>query len=455
MHGLTVKCSFHTGLAEIISGMTGQDVQYGADVLVADHAENNSHLTAFHILKLSRDVFKTSDVVARVANSERFSVDDLPTAHEACQTGHLAETFLNGFLGDVQHWLALRCAQGLEFVDGAEDGVGVLDLIDAFQLTVNDTEVFRDVVDAAIGAGFCVEHLTVLFRQPDGGTHFLCLVDEHRASLFDSLAYNHRYSQLDDASFLHGDFIKRVAQHLGMVVTDVGDDRNQRMDNVGAVETTTQAHFYNGDIHSLVSEVLEGHGGGQLEEGGVERLKEGTLVFHEIDDLLLTTDEEIAKVMAVNVGGTANIIKHALPVLESQKSGNMVIISSITARDGGPANQIYCASKAAVTSLIQSASKMAAPFGVRVNGILPGIIYTDMWDDILLGRAHNGDPNDTRPVSEEEKKRLWEEAVKVIPLGRAQKPRDISWSTAFLASDFAREITGQCLCIDGGMTSGN
>ena len=98
---------------------------------------------------------------------------------------------------------------------------------------------------------------------------------------------------------------------------------------------------------------------------------------------------------------------------------------------------------------------MAAPFGVRVNGILPGIIYTDMWDDMLLGRAHNGDPNDTRPASEEEKKRLWEEAVKVIPLGRAQKPRDISWSTAFLASDFAREITGQCLCIDGGMTSGN
>ena len=62
------------------------------------------------------------------------------------------------------------------------------------------------------------------------------------------------------------------------------------------------------------------------------------------DDLLLTSDEEVAKVMAVNVGGTANIIKHALPVLQEQKAGNMVIISSIAARDGGPANQIYCAS---------------------------------------------------------------------------------------------------------------
>ncbi len=173
-----------------------------------------------------------------------------------------------------------------------------------------------------------------------------------------------------------------------------------------------------------------------------------------IDDLLLTTDEEIAKVMAINVGGTANIIKHVLPVMEQQKAGNMVLISSIAARDGGPANQIYCASKAAVTSLIQSAAKMAAPYGVRVNGILPGIIYTDMWDDILVGRAHNGDPGDTREVSIEEKERLWKEALEEIPLGRAQTPRDISWSTAFMASDFAREITGQCLCIDGGQTSG-
>ena len=100
----------------------------------------------------------------------------------------------------------------------------------------------------------------------------------------------------------------------------------------------------------------------------------------------------------------------------------MVIISSIAARDGGPANQIYCASKAAVTSLIQSASKMAAPYGVRVNGILPGIIYTDMWDDILTGRAHNGAPNDSRPMSEEEKRILWEE-------GRHRFPESLIWGS--------------------------
>ncbi len=50
---------------------------------------------------------------------------------------------------------------------------------------------------------------------------------------------------------------------------------------------------------------------------------------------------------------------------------------------------------------------------------------------------------------------LWNEFVKnMIPLGRAQKEEDIAWATVFLASDFAREITSQALCIDGGTTSG-
>ena len=196
------------------------------------------------------------------------------------------------------------------------------------------------------------------------------------------------------------------------------------------------------EVGNLIKEAVS-FGGGRLDvivhAAGVQ----------SIDDLLLTSDEEVMKVLSINVGGTANIIKHGLPVLK-----NMVIISSIAARDGGPENQIYCASKAAVTSLIQSAAKMAAPYGIRVNGILPGIIYTDMWDDILTERAHKGNPADQREVSAEEKKVLWEEALKVIPLGRAQSGRDIAYSTAFMASDFAGEITGQCLCIDGGQTSG-
>ena len=83
--------------------------------------------------------------------------------------------------------------------------------------------------------------------------------------------------------------------------------------------------FQSGDVEALVKEAVE-LGGGRLDvvvhAAGVQ----------SIDDLLLTTDEEVAKVMAINVGGTANIIKYALSVLQGQKAGNMVIISSIAAR---------------------------------------------------------------------------------------------------------------------------
>ena len=64
----------------------------------------------------------------------------------------------------------------------------------------------------------------------------------------------------------------------------------------------------------------------------------------------------------------------------------------------------------------------------------------------------SGSHNELTPEKREE---LWNASVKsMIPLGHDQKEEDIAWATVFLASDFAREITSQALCIDGGTTSG-
>ena len=96
---------------------------------------------------------------------------------------------------------------------------------------------------------------------------------------------------------------------------------------------------------------------------------------------------------------------------------------------------------------------MAAPYGVRVNAIAPGIIRTSMWEEILNGMAHGWDPANKRELSSEERETLWNESVKnMIPLGRAQLAEDIANGTVFIASDLAREITGQVLAIDGGTT---
>lgn len=83
------------------------------------------------------------------------------------------------------------------------------------------------------------------------------------------------------------------------------------------------------------------------------------------------------------------MIKHGLAHLEANKSGNMILVSSIAGRDGMGMLQTYSASKAVATSLMQSAAKHAVPYGVRVNAILPGIIRTSMWDEILEG-MNNG-----------------------------------------------------------------
>lgn len=172
-----------------------------------------------------------------------------------------------------------------------------------------------------------------------------------------------------------------------------------------------------------------------------------------IEDVMYTSDEEVKRLFDINVLGTIHALKHGLSVMEKQKHGNIVTVSSIAGRGGMAMLQAYCASKASVISLTQSAAKMAAPYGVRVNSIAPGIIRTSMWEEILDGMAHGWNPDDKRELSPEEREKLWNASVQgMIPMGHAQQPEDIAWATAFIASDLAREITGQVLAIDGGTT---
>ena len=140
--------------------------------------------------------------------------------------------------------------------------------------------------------------------------------------------------------------------------------------------------------------------------------------------------------------------------MQKQGFGNIETFSSIAGRGGMGMLPMYCATKAAVINMTQSAAKNAAPYGIRVNSIAPGIIRTNMWEEILDGMASGGDPKSRREdVSEEEREALWQDSVKsLIPLGRAQKPEDIAYAAVFIASDLAREITGQVIAIDGGTT---
>lgn len=169
-------------------------------------------------------------------------------------------------------------------------------------------------------------------------------------------------------------------------------------------------------------------------------------------DLMNASTEDIRKLFDVNVIGTSNAIVSGLEVMMKQKSGNIITMTSIAGRTNMGLLQHYCASKAAVISLTQAGAKKGAPFGVRVNSIAPGIIRTAMWEEILDGMASgwNGRSGAAKQTVEE-REANWNNSVKAfIPLGHAQQPEDIAWGTLFFASDYAREITGQVLNIDGG-----
>ncbi len=150
-------------------------------------------------------------------------------------------------------------------------------------------------------------------------------------------------------------------------------------------------------------------------------------------DIKRMSDEQWDSVLAVNLKGTWMCCQAAaLPMME-QKYGKMSLTSSFAERGNiGQAN--YVASKAGVIGLTRTLALELARFNVNVNCIAPGATKTPM----------------TATIPEELVKRF----LAKVPLGRMAEPEDIANVHAFLCSDEASYITGQCIYVDGGDTLG-
>lgn len=162
------------------------------------------------------------------------------------------------------------------------------------------------------------------------------------------------------------------------------------------------------------------------------------------DDLLDATTEHIERVMSINAIGAALVAQTALEKMIPNRNGKIVLMASISGRRGAPSRPFYCMSKAAVVNIAQSAAHTGAPYNINVNAVSPGIIRTDMWEKILddMSAEQNG----------RDREEIWDEVVASrIPLHRAQTERTISNSVVFLCSDEAKDITGQNLCVCGGI----
>lgn len=147
--------------------------------------------------------------------------------------------------------------------------------------------------------------------------------------------------------------------------------------------------------------------------------------------LMRMSDTDFTDVISANLNGSFYFLSAAAKVMIKQKSGRIINLSSVTGVKGNPGQVNYSASKAGVVGMTMSAAKELGRRGITVNAIAPGFIDTDM----------------TAVMTDDQKAK----AAEAISLGRTGKPEDVAKTALFLASDGASYITGQTICVDGGL----
>jgi NAD(P)-dependent dehydrogenase (short-subunit alcohol dehydrogenase family) len=148
--------------------------------------------------------------------------------------------------------------------------------------------------------------------------------------------------------------------------------------------------------------------------------------------ILNYSPDELDRVLAVNVKGNFNVLQAAGRILTAQKSGSIVLFSSIRSQVVEPGQAVYAATKAAIVQMARTAAAEFAPFGVRVNAVGPGVVETPL----------------TAPIKANAE---WYDAYAAkSAMQRWAVPEEMAWPTVFLLSDAASYITGTVLFVDGG-----
>jgi NAD(P)-dependent dehydrogenase (short-subunit alcohol dehydrogenase family) len=145
--------------------------------------------------------------------------------------------------------------------------------------------------------------------------------------------------------------------------------------------------------------------------------------------------------MNVNLNGTLNVTRLAIPHLKKSSAGSIIIMSSLGGRFGYPNRSPYCTSKSGLIGFAKTLALELGDFNIRANAIAPGAVGGERIEHVLEGRAKaEGETLD------QEKKT----AMSIQALKRFVDPKDIAALCIYLTSDAGKSITGQVLPIDSG-----
>lgn len=147
--------------------------------------------------------------------------------------------------------------------------------------------------------------------------------------------------------------------------------------------------------------------------------------------IMKMTDEMFDDVIDVNLKGTFMMMRNVSKIMLKQRSGRIINISSIVGVRGNAGQVNYAASKAGIIGMTKSLAKELASRHITVNAVAPGMIDTEM----------------TRRLGDSVREKM----IAQIPFGQPGKAEDVANAVAFLAGDESGYITGQVICVDGGM----
>ena len=227
-----------------------------------------------------------------------------------------------------------------------------------------------------------------------------------------------------------------AANGAKVFVCDIDDEGLKELEQeIQGVVTTVCDVSKREDIERMVAA-----GAGAL--GGLDVLVNNAGIAGPTSPVEDFNPDDWEKVVQINLNGTFNVTRLAIPHLKKSAAGVIINMSSVAGRFGYANRSAYSATKWAIVGFTKTLSIELGEYGIRANAILPGAVDGERIQKVFEGRAEATG----KPLEEIKKEAMAAQSIK-----RLVDPRDIAALAVFLASDAGKSISGQMLPIDNDM----